>query len=66
MTIVDIWGGEASQDHLARYILSLDDAMKLARSELQGGFLVNLRVETSWGSYQNFDSRVVEEDQSGY
>ena len=57
MIVVDIWGGEGSQDHMARYILPMDDALKLASNELQAGFLVNLRKEVAWGSYRNFDNR---------
>jgi hypothetical protein len=58
MTIcVDIWGGEGSQDHVARYMLPIDKALDLARSELADGFLVNLRTEAVWGVVMNFDTR---------
>ena len=36
MICLDIWGGECSQDHLARYMLPIDKALELARSELAG------------------------------
>lgn len=58
MIIFDVWGGEYSQDHVARYIVSVDEALSLARHELQQGYLVNLRAELAWGPYQPFDHRV--------
>lgn len=58
MIILDVWGGPKSTDHVARYILAVEDAFNLARQELSNGFLVNLRHEHAWGEYQNFDKRL--------
>lgn len=55
--VIDIWRGEQSQDHLARFIRDLDDALELARAELHAGYLVNLRQEAAWGDYADFDLR---------
>lgn len=46
MTVVlDVWGGELSETHLARLILPIDVALARARAELARGHLVNLRVD---------------------
>lgn len=55
--IVDIWGGELHQEHVARFIHEFDDATELTRTELNAGFLVNLRAEAAWGEYKDFDIR---------
>jgi len=55
--IVDIWGGDRSQEHLARYIDDIAMALLRAQSELQKGFLVNLRCDHAWGEYKSFDNR---------
>ena len=55
--VMDVWGGHHSQDHVARFIRSIDDAFELSRSELRGGFLVNLRSEVAWGDFEEFDLR---------
>jgi len=57
MICVDIWGGNDSMEHLARYLLTKDEALQLAGNELEAGFLVNLRSEIAWGLEQNFDLR---------
>ena len=57
MIVVDIWGGHNSQDHLARFIRPIEEALNIARIELMKGFLVNLRYEVAWGKEQEFDSR---------
>jgi hypothetical protein len=57
MIVVDIWGGEGSGDHLARFLRPVDDALKSARTELAKGFLVNLRDEVAWGEFKEFDAR---------
>lgn len=59
---IDVWGGEGSCDHIARYHLSLAGPMweAKARQELESGFLVNLRVLGSgegWGPNEDFDER---------
>lgn len=59
MIVLDVWGGDCSQDHVARYILATDEALTLARNELEAGFLVNMRADAAWGSYRNFDLRVI-------
>ncbi|MGQ7794448.1 hypothetical protein ACUN0C_18740 [Faunimonas sp. B44] len=58
MIILDVWGGPNSMQHLARYIVSMDEALSLARDELTAGYLVNLRQDHQWGPYQNFDKRI--------
>lgn len=59
---VDVWGGENSNDHVARYHLTFDGTMwqSKARQELESGFLVNLRVlgpGEGWGPNEDFDER---------
>lgn len=55
--VLDIWGGEQHCEHLARYILPVEDALTVARRELEAGFLINLRREVAWGGYLPFDWR---------
>jgi hypothetical protein len=57
MIVVDVWGGELSQDHLARFMREEDAALEIARRELRAGFLVNLRLETGFGPEEEFDDR---------
>lgn len=57
MIVVDIWGGEGSGDHVARFLRPMDDALGLARIELAKGYLVNLRDEVAWGEFKEFDTR---------
>ena len=59
MVVIDIWGGHHSLDHLARYIRLIDDALEISKLELLKGYLVNLRTEIAWGSYKEFDIRLV-------
>jgi len=60
---VDVWGGEHSQDHVARYHLEPSpDAIDWGRVEadLRGGFLVNIRMlgpGEGWGPDHDFDER---------
>ena len=58
----DVWGGDCSCNHVARYHFDLDDPLWLERQrqELRAGFLVNLRMLGSgegWGSNEDFDAR---------
>jgi len=55
--ITDIWGGNRHQDHLARFVVPLYEAMQIAREELDRGFLVNLRAEANWHTFTEFDKR---------
>jgi hypothetical protein len=55
--IVDIWGGVNSQDWVARFVRDEADAVELAMQELRNGFLVNLRSDADFGSYEEFDNR---------
>lgn len=57
MIVVDIWGGEHSQDHLARFLRPLEEAMQIARNEVMKGYLVNLRDGPAWGPDDEFDTR---------
>ena len=59
---IDVWDGEDFSEHVARYHLTFAGTMweKKVRSELEGGFLVNLGVldpGESWGSDEEFDKR---------
>ncbi len=62
MIVVDVWGGEGSQNHLARFLLPINEALIMTRNELKMGNLVNLRKEIAWGSYKNFDNRLTVEE----
>lgn len=55
--VLDVWGGANSGTHVARMMLSLDEAFRQAEIELAAGYLVNLRAETGWGPEQDFDLR---------
>lgn len=55
--VMDVWGGDRSQDWVARFVRSVDDAFELSRRELENGFLVNLRADAAWGNYEEFDAR---------
>jgi len=56
---VDIWGGpEGRFNHVARYVLNIDEALLLARRELSDGYFVNLQSNPHWGPEQNFDGRL--------
>lgn len=57
MVVIDIWGGERNQEHLARMLRPIPEALKITQSELLDGFLVNLRREVAWGSFEEFDAR---------
>jgi hypothetical protein len=59
MVVLDVWGGERSQDYVARYMLPEDEALERARRELRAGYLVNLRNEVAWGTEQDFDLRAM-------
>lgn len=54
---VDVWCGELHQDHAARFMVPLEQALHIAKKELASGNLVNLRKEASWGEDQTFDNR---------
>lgn len=55
--IMDVWGGEGSMDHIARFICDMDQAFERSRKELRNGYLVNLRADHAWGDYSEFDER---------
>lgn len=55
--ILDVWGGELSQDHVARFVRTVEDALDIAKDELAAGNLVNLRQDAVWGDYADFDER---------
>lgn len=56
--VVDVWGGEHHLDFIARFLRPLDEALfALVQSEVERGYLVNLRAEVSWGPEQEFDLR---------
>lgn len=57
-TVIDIWGGEGDQDHVARFLRVWDaEAVSLVSRELSNGFLVNVRREIAWGDESEFDER---------
>lgn len=58
MIVVDIWSGPSSMDHVARFIEHLDEALNIARHEIENGNLVNLRHDADFGLNQAFDSRI--------
>lgn len=61
-TVIDIWGGEGDQEHLARFLRVWDaDSISLVSRELANGFLVNVRREVAWGDDAEFDEREPEE-----
>lgn len=58
----DVWGGECSCDHLARYHYAIDDHawINRQRQELDAGYLVNVRTlgqGEGWGGSEDFDAR---------
>lgn len=56
--VIDVWGGDNSMDHLARFLRMWDaEAQALVTRELSAGFLVNVRREIAWGDYKDFDDR---------
>ena len=59
MIVIDIWGGDRHQEHLARFIVPEDPAqsLPLIRAELDAGNLVNLRRDLVWGPSEAFDHR---------
>lgn len=58
VVVIDIWGGEGSQDHVARFLRPFDDATaQLVRHELASGYLINLRQEAAWGDAEEWDER---------
>ncbi|MDF1599679.1 hypothetical protein PZ895_07805 [Mesorhizobium sp. YIM 152430] len=57
LVVCDVWGGENSQDWVARFIRSVDVALEVARQELAAGYLVNLRAEAVFGPNSEFDNR---------
>lgn len=57
--VVDVWGGDGSGDHVARFMRPIDEAMEITRRELAAGFLVNVRAEAAWGIEADFDHRSV-------
>jgi hypothetical protein len=58
--VVDIWGGKNSGDHVARFLLPMEEALVVTQVELTKGYLINLRLETdlAWGDDLNFDKRL--------
>jgi hypothetical protein len=57
MIVCDIWGGHLHQDHVARYILPVEDALIWAKQELADGYLVNLRDDAEISGFENFETR---------
>lgn len=63
---VDIWGGDHSLDHVARWHAPLspsDGWSARVAAELADGFLVNLRhlgPHEDWAPDEDFDSRALE------
>ena len=55
--VLDIWGGEQSMEHIARYFPTIDEAFEMARAELASGYLINMRAEVAWGTVETFDDR---------
>ena len=55
--VLDIWGGEYSQTHVARMMLPPPLALKQAEIELASGYLVKMRSKCGWGEEEDFDLR---------
>jgi len=56
--VIDIWGDENDQEHLARFIREWDSSSQsIVNQELANGFLVNIRRELAWGPEDEFDER---------
>lgn len=55
--VIDIWGGEMSQLHLARFIRTIEESLIVAHRELEAGYLVNLRADTNLEGFYDFDKR---------
>lgn len=55
--ILDVWTGENSMNHSARFIRDFPDCMDIAEAELRAGNLVNLRHDASFGPDHEFDNR---------
>lgn len=55
--VLDVWDGRRSRDHVARFVLPIDEALNAARIELLAGYSVNLWTDIAWGSEHNFDHR---------
>lgn len=58
MVLLDVWGGHENQEHVARFIGTMDAAFLQARREIMAGFLVNIRQDVVWGPEYSFDNRV--------
>lgn len=55
--VLDVWGGECSMEHVARFLPTIADCWPLAERELRAGFLINMRSEIAWGAMTPFDDR---------
>lgn len=58
--IYDVWGGECSMIHVARYAATTQEAADMMPADLAAGYLVNLRQSLAWGQQDTFDSRAGE------
>ena len=45
-------------NHVARYVLNVDEALQLARRELLDGYFVNIQANPHRGPENNFDNRI--------
>jgi len=56
--IIDVWGGEKDDVHVARFLRPLSTGLKVAQREIQAGFLVNIaQSDGSYGAADDFDVR---------
>lgn len=55
--VVDVWSGPNHMYFTARFLRPLDEALEIAKTEVLGGFLVNIREECTWGPEIEFDHR---------
>lgn len=58
--LIDVWDGEFGDKHVARFLRSRSEALKLADREVQAGFFVNLLQAdgiTIQGDLIDFDKR---------
>jgi len=57
--IVDVWGGRNSQDYIARFVREMDEALAIARREVDAGYLVNLRADAAFNTDDDWDGRAI-------
>ena len=58
--VIDVWGGEEDNVHVARFLRPLSTAMKVVNREIKAGFLVNIaQRDETYGEADDFDRRLL-------